>query len=144
MAALPDVEKDALAEVADRYDLDLVLLFGSQAKGTARKGSDTDIAVHTTRPGFGRDPEADAAWEMDLFDALAAAIKAPDGIDLVVLNRAGSTLQFQVARHGTPLYARRAGGVHAFRSYAARRYDDDQKLRQRSWQSTKRRCQIGH
>ena len=37
-----------LRRVADRYQLDLIVLFGSYAKGTFRPSSDVDIAVHTT------------------------------------------------------------------------------------------------
>lgn len=38
-----------IEEIAARYDLMLVILFGSRAKGRARVDSDTDIAVKATR-----------------------------------------------------------------------------------------------
>jgi predicted nucleotidyltransferase len=42
-----DIRK--IGDIAHRYDLMLVVLFGSRAKGLARDDSDTDIAVKATR-----------------------------------------------------------------------------------------------
>jgi predicted nucleotidyltransferase len=39
------VNNQKLTEIAHRYDLDLVVVFGSQTQGQARPGSDIDVAV---------------------------------------------------------------------------------------------------
>jgi hypothetical protein len=80
---------------------------------------------------------------MDLFADLSAIFKPPEGLDLVVLNRADSTLLYEVARYGLPFYQREPGGFHQFRSYAARRFYDDAKFRRWGWEYLKRRCLDG-
>ena len=40
-------QKQTLSKIAKKYNLALILLFGSQAKGLARKDSDVDIAIKT-------------------------------------------------------------------------------------------------
>ena len=138
---LQDIDESHLRQVASRYELDLVVLFGSYAKGRARPDSDVDLAVHTTRPDYGaRDPDAEALWEMELFAALGEAVPAPEGIDLVMLNRAESTLQFQIASDGIPLHKADPLGFRRFRCLAARRYDDAAKFRRWGWEYLKRRC----
>jgi predicted nucleotidyltransferase len=39
------VNRQKLTEIAQRYDLDLIIVFGSQTRGQARPGSDIDVAV---------------------------------------------------------------------------------------------------
>jgi predicted nucleotidyltransferase len=144
LVTLSEIDKSQLQQVADRYQLDLIVLFGSYARGTARPDSDLDVAVHTTRPDYARrDPDEEAFWEMDLFADLSAIFKPPEGLDLVVLNRADSTLLYEVARYGLPFYQREPGGFHQFRSYAARRFYDDAKFRRWGWEYLKRRCLDG-
>ncbi|MBM3238155.1 nucleotidyltransferase domain-containing protein [Candidatus Poribacteria bacterium] len=139
-----DIDIFEIRRIADRYQLDLIVLFGSYAKGTFRPSSDMDIAVHTTRKDYAmRDDDSKAFWEMELFDDLNAVLKAPEGVDLVVLNRANSTLLYEVARYGIPLYQREKDTFHQFRSYAARRFYDDAKFRRLSWEYLKRRCLNG-
>lgn len=62
-------------------------LHGSQVAGTARSGSDVDVAAW-----WGA--EAPAAWEVDL----------PDGVDLLVLDGAPLELAGRVALHGRLLF----------------------------------------
>ena len=63
-----EIDQAKLREVAQRYDLDLIILFGSYARGREGRDSDVDLAVHTTRRDYGRrDREAEVTWEMELF-----------------------------------------------------------------------------
>lgn len=123
------VNEMALREIAERFKLAFIALFGSGAKGRLMKESDLDTAVWAEQLP---DDESDLAdWAMALAEELADAIPHGEGLDLVVLNRAESLLMFQVARHGIVLYERVTGAWRQFKSYAARRYDDDAKFRRR-------------
>ena len=140
---ISNVDRLEISQIADRYQLDLILWFGSYAKGISQPNSDLDVAVHTNRPDAVRDPEREAFWEMALFEDLNAAFKAPNGIDLLILNRADSTLLYEVAKNGILIYQRNEHTFHQFRSYAARRFDDDAKFRRLGWEYLKRRCLDG-
>jgi len=62
-------------------------VFGSRARGDARRDSDTDVAAHWPGP-------APAPWTIDL----------PDDVDLVVLNEAPLELAGRVALEGQVLF----------------------------------------
>jgi uncharacterized protein len=98
--------------------VELVVLFGSVARGRPRPDSDLDIAVGCDGPAG---PDA-------LYLLLAPRL-ATSLLDLVDLRRASSLLAFQVARHGQVLYERDAGAFRSFQSLASRRYCDTDKLR---------------
>ena len=66
------VNSQRLAEIAQRYDLDLVIVFGSQAQGQARPGSDIDVAVRWIR----RDWE-DVERELALIGELEEYLEKP-------------------------------------------------------------------
>lgn len=140
---LTPVDKTRLQEVADRYHLDLIVLFGSYAKQKSRP-DDLDIAVRTTREefsGFSSSNKARWQWEMSLTASLEAIIDLPYDIDLVVLNGVlDSTFLFEVARYGELIYQREPSTFDCFRAYAARCFDDDAKFRRWGWEYLKRRC----
>jgi predicted nucleotidyltransferase len=113
-------------EMADRLsDLDrlepgveLIVLFGSLARGRANRRSDLDIAVR-----------GDGPIDLDRLYLRLAPRLATDRLDLVDLRRAGTGLAFEVARHGQPLFERVPGAFRRFQSLASRRYGDTAKLR---------------
>ncbi len=123
------VDREKLRQVAEEFGLAFVVLFGSLAKGREREDSDADVAVLAER--LPEDEGELAEWTTALCEALSEAIPHGEGLDLVLLNRAESLLQFQVALHGILLYERIAGAWPKFKSYAARRYDDDAEFRRR-------------
>jgi len=96
----------------------LVVLFGSVARGRPRPESDLDVAVRCDGPA-----------NLDALYLLLAPRLATGALDLVDLRRAGSLLAFQVARHGRLLYERDPGAFRSFQSLASRRYCDTDKLR---------------
>ena len=75
--------------------LRLAVLFGSRATGTARDGSDFDIAI------LPADPELTLHAELELAAALSSALSAE--VDLVRLDHASTLLRWQIARDGVPL-----------------------------------------
>ena len=100
-------------------DLDLVVLFGSRAKGSANESSDWDLAV-LLQPNpqdplrlFGLDPE------------LAGALGcSSDALDVVDLSRASYLLQRVVAEDGQLLFERQPGMFAAFKYRARRQWAD--------------------
>ena len=111
-----------LKDIACRYDLDLIVLFGSKTRGRDRRGSDVDVAVRARRRRWG-----DANWELSLVSELAAALESGGEVDVAFLNGADAVLLFEVASDGVPLFEAELAGFAQFCSYAARRYDDNQK-----------------
>jgi predicted nucleotidyltransferase len=98
--------------------LQLVVVFGSAARGRSRPDNDVDVAVLCDGPA-----------DLDTLYLLLAPRLATDALDLTDLRRAGSLLALQVARQGRALYERHAGVFRSFQSLASRRYCDTDKLR---------------
>lgn len=99
-------------------DLELVVLFGSTAKGRRRAGSDVDVAVRCV-----------GTAELDTLYGVLAPGLGSEHLDLVDLRRAGPLLAMEVARSGRLLYESRPGVFRQFQSLASRRYCDTAKLR---------------
>lgn len=125
---MPEIDRQKLERISQRYGLDLVVLFGSQATGRARRGSDVDVAVRMMRRDWDN-PEG----ELDLVGELAGAFGGNGDVDVAFLNGASPLLLFEVARTGVPVYQRKPTTFVEFQSYAARRYYDHRKFL--DWQS---------
>jgi len=109
------MEDDAVQEIeacrviaASREGLELLVLFGSRARGEARHGSDWDF-------GYLADKRFDP---LDLLPPLVTAL-GTDRIDLVDLRRAGALLRFRAARDGRPIFEARPGRFQEFQLEAA-------------------------
>jgi predicted nucleotidyltransferase len=116
-------DREKLSEIARRYNLDLIVIFGSQVRGRDVPGSDVDVAVRFVRREWGN-----VDLELDLLDDLGEAIDGDGDLDVAFLNGAAPLLLYQVACTGVPLYERTPGDFALFQSYAARRYYDSQKF----------------
>jgi predicted nucleotidyltransferase len=119
-----DVSPGKLKETALRFDLDLVVVFGSFASGHADSRSDLDIAARSRTPPESREA---ASWKEGLYLALVDAFSA-EGIDLIVINDADPLLAAEVARGGTALYEREPGLFDEFYLYALKRLADSWKI----------------
>lgn len=100
-------------------DLDLVVLFGSRAKGTATERSDWDLAVGID-PGS-HDPLRLFSLDPELARALGCS---SDAVDVVDLARASYLLQRVVAEDGQLLFERQPGLFATFCSRAKRQWAD--------------------
>lgn len=91
---------------SDAPDVLAAFLFGSQAKNTAGKISDWDIAVYLKpqEPGRVEWEETDKNYTQDnkIWDDLVDILKT-DNVDLVVLNRTPSNIAASVISEGVPL-----------------------------------------
>ncbi|MFQ6015086.1 MAG: nucleotidyltransferase domain-containing protein [Anaerolineae bacterium] len=118
-----EADREKLAEIARKYDLDLVVLFGSRVKGRAVPGSDVDLAVRFVKRDWGN-----VDLELDLIGELNQAVGGQGEIDVAFLNGASPLLLFEVACSGDPLYQREPDTFTLFKSYAALRYYDHNKF----------------
>lgn len=110
----PPAALERFREVARRQPaLDLLLLFGSRARGDASALADWDFGYLAREPV---DP-------LSLMATLAEAAGS-DRIDAVDLSRASGLLRFRAARDGVLLYEARAGIFDLFRLEAARFWFD--------------------
>jgi predicted nucleotidyltransferase len=118
--------KERLAPLFRKKEPQLVLLFGSMAKGGVHGKSDIDL-------GFLFDQPADVlALTNDVVKLLHS-----NRVDVVDLQRASPLLRFSAARTGTVLYERSVGLFNQFLSLAFRMYVDTKKLRDARRQMTR-------
>lgn len=98
-ARIVEILRDALP------DLQLVVLFGSRARGEGRRSSDHDVAVLTPRP-------LPALRRFELAEALASALGTD--VDLIDLRAADTVLRSQVVTTGRVLHTTGGVDVEAF------------------------------
>ncbi len=94
--------------------LELLILFGSRARGDARPDADWDC-------GYLAEAEADVPG---LLAALVEALR-DDRVDLVDLRRAGGLLRYRAARDGRLVHEASAGLFDRYRLEAARFWCDN-------------------
>lgn len=113
------MSKPEIDPIARKYNLLLVILYGSQASGRTCKESDIDIAVLGTRP---------IAFEnlIDLNNEFAEIFKVKE-IDVKSLHNTNSLFRYQVMSKGVLLYGK-SYDYNSFKSYAFRDYYDSQDL----------------
>lgn len=107
--------------------LDVLLLFGSQARGDAHAASDWDFA-------YIAGPEIDVAG---LLTTLVLEV-GTDRVDLVDLHGASGLLRYRAARDGVTLFERVPGLADAFRVEAVDFWCDAGPLLQRAFEGVLR------
>lgn len=110
-----------LADFCIRHELVLVVLFGSQAKGSATSHSDVDLAVLTTHPGI------DVSFQETVWEDFLCLLQRGD-VDVVWLNHATPLLGYQVAITGKVLFEARSGLFRDFSLLALKKHWDAKKF----------------
>ena len=107
-----------LTPLCEPHQIEIIILFGSAAKGLQRSESDLDLAVFSEKP-------------LDIMTVTTDVIRAlhMNRVDVVDLRRASPLLAMEIARNGRLVYERHAGHYAGFQSLAFRRYVDTAKLR---------------
>ena len=126
---LAEGAEPAAVRLSDRQvpaDVDLVVLFGSRARGTASLGSDWDVAIRF-HPGDDQ-PLRICALDPLLAEAIGCS---SDGIDVVDLDQASYLLQRCVAENGIPLFEREPGLFSRFCSRSIRQWADWQRRKEK-------------
>lgn len=114
-----EIIKKKISEIAEKYGFLLVILYGSRAKGTAKSGSDTDVAVLGKKP-FSFDNLIDLNNEFaDIFETRE--------IDVKSLHNTDPLFRYQVMRDGVLLYGN-SKDFNSFKAYAFRDYYDSQDI----------------
>jgi predicted nucleotidyltransferase len=116
---LPSITEQ-LRPLVDVFDLRLVVLFGSSARGRARQDSDLDIGVLVKHP-------LSTTQRARLWNDLSRLFQAD--VDLTVLNHVEPLLGYQVARDGLLLFETEPRTWENWKSYAIRRFWDTHKYR---------------
>lgn len=88
--------KDNFKSLLQEYDIKLIYIFGSYAKGNNNANSDLDIAVLLNN-------DYDPMDKLSLIGDLTSMFKRDD-IDLVILNSANSVLKHQVIKYGKLIF----------------------------------------
>ena len=121
------VNRKHLGALARRYEIELIVLFGSRVRGEARGRSDLDVGVWFEPARF-PSPRRLGTLEAQLLDLWN------DDVHLVPLNFVNPELRVAVAREGQVLYERRSGvwvrfivqNLHLLHeAHHLREYDDD-------------------
>ena len=126
------IDNEKLQEIAKKFELVLIVLFGSYARGHANPESDVDIAIQTKLrepkgEAVGERSEHDWQWEFDLIKDLVFALDCGN-LDIVFINSADPLLMFEIATDGIPLYEADEGKFQDFQIYAAKRHNDAFKI----------------
>ncbi len=112
------IEGAVRARCAERDNVVAVYLFGSQARGTARRSSDIDLAVlYREPPSSGLE-----ALSLPLEGDLEAALGVP--VQVLALNAAPPDVVHRVLRDGVLLLERDASARVAFEVRARNEYFD--------------------
>lgn len=112
--------------ILERLPIEALVLFGSQAQGTARKGSDYDFGVLPSR--LLSVEERKKVYDA-LYDLLSAKIQQLVNIDIVFLPEASMELQTSAATFGILFYERQPHAFARFRERVMDAYADFAPLR---------------
>ena len=105
--------------------LDLLVLYGSRARGDARPNADWDF-------GYVADGSMDAAGLL----AALVEVLGDDDIDLVDLGRASGLLRFRAARDGLLVYESAPGAFDRYRLAAASFWCENAPIFERGYEET--------
>lgn len=108
---------------AEKAGLDVLVLFGSRARGESRPDSDWDF-------GFLSNQNVD----QEAMTQALARLTGAERIDLVDLNRANGLLRYLVAAEGALVYERRTGAFMDFREAAVQFWCDAEPVLSRAYE----------
>ena len=113
-------DQNSLDNLCRKYNLSMVILHGSYAKGITTSQSDIDI-------GILGDPKIIEEKYFDILNDFSSIFG--DKFDPVFLNGAEAMITYQVTKNGTPLYEKVKGLFNSFKVCALTRYLDTKKFR---------------
>ena len=107
-------KKNLIDKIAQKYSLELLLLFGSQVSGKTSKESDFDVAYLSSR-------DLDLTNEAELIVEIAPIFKS-ENIDLVNIKKAKPLLLFAITNSSQIIYEKTPLAFYRLRAYAFKKY----------------------
>lgn len=116
------LKTEGLAGLCQKHGISLIVLFGSQVRGSAKEDSDVDLGLLLeTYP-------ITPSEELTLIRELVWTTENAN-LDIAILNHADPLLGYHVACHGHPLYEREPHSFNRFQLRAWKRFIDTAKFR---------------
>lgn len=120
---LPVLNQEKLKKITGKYNISLVIAFGSRVKGTSTNCSDFDLGVWLGDLGdrglLPVEPGGYRAIFSDLVELFSIGC-----LHVVILNTASPLLIHEVALNGKPLYQRQPGMYTSFCARAVQLHQD--------------------
>jgi uncharacterized protein len=97
-------QKLQFRHIGQKYNINTIYIFGSQATGKAHKNSDFDFAIQFDKKVH---PEDYFGIKLNLFDGLQKIVRA-ENIDVVIMDESGTpiALKYRVIKDGKILYVK--------------------------------------
>ena len=122
---------DKITPLAEQLpNLQMLILFGSRARGEHRPDSDWDLAIsydEANRQTHIKEISNDYLTSLSILSELFEINR--DLIDLIELDRCSPLMKYQVARDGKLIYEKNTGDFLKFRVRAWKEYADTAKFR---------------
>jgi len=122
-SCLDNMDVTLFEQWCHKYDVEMVILFGSQAKGLARSDSDIDLGILLAKYPIPVEEELQLC--LDLVGAVQTG-----KVDMVILNHADPFLCYEAACHGIIVYERKPSTFDRFKVMAFKRFVDTEPFRQ--------------
>ncbi|MEK7103796.1 MAG: nucleotidyltransferase domain-containing protein [Patescibacteria group bacterium] len=113
------VNKKEIEKIAQKYNLEMVLLFGSQVNGRAKPDSDIDIAYSAKKL-------LSTNEKIDLNNDLGNFFKK-DIVDQVDIKNANPLLLYEISQNSKLIFGKKIGYLE-FKALAFRNYIDSESL----------------
>ncbi len=114
------IDKEKLENLCRKYKIQLMILHGSYARGSANGKSDIDIGILSRE-------KLDLDSRLNVLNDFGEVFG--DKFDPVFLNGAEPLISYQVAIYGKPLFEETEGIFQRFQIQAVARYMDSKKFR---------------
>lgn len=130
-----DENSQIIKEIAMSHNLDLVILFGSQAKGRSMKESDIDIGVFRKTGGITLNDEI-------ILSAKFAELFENNKIDISIISSNNPILMYNILKNGEVLYTNEKGLAETLKLYAWKLLAESKSFRDHSFSILKNRIAI--
>lgn len=119
---ISDASKKLIKELAVKYDLKLVMLFGSASRDTEQKNSDIDIAILGNSNFYEKD------YSKFLYDMAKIEDVEKREIEVVPISDRNPILLKNIFDGGIPLYIKNQTEYQKIRNWARFSYEDNAKF----------------
>lgn len=134
MIDINQTQEKALGELANKYDLKLIILFGSQVNGRIHQESDYDIAFLSNR-------ELSLSEQSGFGEGLMPILRIKDErfVNIVDMKTAGPLMLYSITSKGKVLFERKPSFFLSLKLYAWKVFIDTQSFRDNYFRIVKER-----